>query len=227
MTSRSRAAAVALVLAAASLAACSSAGEPDPGPDTVPTTSLSTAPYLPVPDGVELTPQGKHLEVGDSAVVAWEPRQGLVGVLDLTVTKIERTTVEKTLSQWQLSPAQRASTPYFVHVDVRNVGETDLGGRAVPLYGLTSGDLLLEATPFVSAFKPCPSTPLPKPFGPEATAQMCLVYLVARPQTLKGVSFRPVETFDPIYWTGAAEPYVAPKPTKPSPKRPKKPARSG
>ena len=233
MTSRSRVApavlvpVLVLVLAAAGLTACSGdsgGGEPagSAGSGTsAPAASPSASPYLPVPTGVQLTPEGKHLELGDPATVAWEPRQGLVGVLDLTVTRIEQTTVADTMSGWQLTAQQKASTPYFVHVDARNVGQTDVGGRAVPLYGLTTDDLLLEATPFVTSFKPCPSTGFPKPFGPGATASLCLVYLAPRHGELKGVSFRPEETFDPIYWTGPAATY-SPSPTT----KPKKPDRT-
>ena len=46
-------------------------------------------PYLPVPDGVELTAQGSPLDVGDKAVVAYEPRQDVVGALEITVTRLE------------------------------------------------------------------------------------------------------------------------------------------
>jgi hypothetical protein len=210
------------VLAAAlvvTLAGCTgdSGGDADGSGESGSPTTASASPYLPVPDGVELTPEGTHIEYGDEAVVAWEPRQDLVGVLDLTVTKVERATTRKVLSAWQLTPAQEKSTPYFVHVAVKNVGDTDLGGRRVPLYGINDADLLLESTPFASSFRACPSTALPKKFGPGALEDVCLVYLAPDRGTLEGVSFRPVETFDPIYWTGEAERYVAPKPEKKKP----------
>jgi hypothetical protein len=219
--SRTRvAAAVLAALVAASLVGCSGEDDPDTSPESErPTPSASASPYLPVPEGVTLTPPGTHLSVGDSGVVAYEPRQDVVGVLDLNVTKIEQTTTKDTMSAWQLTPAQRASTPYFVHVSATNVGETDLGGRPVPLYAVNEDNLLLEATPFASSFAPCPSTPFPKPFGPAATADLCLVFLAPEQGTLEAVSFRPVETFDPIIWTGGIETYVAPKPEKPKKKK--------
>ena len=184
------------------------------GKSSSPSASTSASPYLPVPDGVTLTPQGTQLEVGDPAVVAYEPRQDTVGVLDLTVTKLEKTTTKKTMSSWQLTDAQKASTPYFVHVTVKNVGESDLGGRRVPLYVVNEDNLLLESTPFASSFAACPSTALPKPFGPGKTADMCLVYLAPDHGSLEAVSFRPDEDFNPITWTGEIEKYVAPKPKK-------------
>jgi hypothetical protein len=208
---------VAAALVVAGLAGCSGDSDGDPasvgGSGTV--GDASASPYLPVPDGVTLTPQGTHFEVGDEAVVAYEPRQDEVGVLDLTVTKLEQTTTKKTLSAWQLTDAQKKSTPYFVHVTVKNVGDTDLGGRRVPLYVVNEDNLLLESTPFASSFDACPSTPLPAKFGPGRTADVCLVYLAPDHGQLEAVSFRPDESFDPIIWTGDVEKYVAPKPEKP------------
>ena len=144
-------------------------------------------------------------------MVAYEPRQDEVGVLDLTVTKLEQTTTRKTLSGWQLTPEQKRSTPYFVHVSVKNVGESDLGGRRVPLYVVNEDNLLLESTPFASSFEACPSAPLPADFGPGAESDMCLVFLAPDRGSLEAVSFRPEETFDPITWTGDITRYVAPK----------------
>lgn len=205
-----------LALVATALAGC--AGDAEPSPEagsSEPAATGSAEPYLPVPDGVELTPQGTHLKVEDTAVVAYEPRQDLVGVLELTVTRLEETTTKRTMAAWQLSPEQKASTPYFVHVTATNVGETDLSNRAVPVYAVNEDDLLLEATPFASSFEPCPSTPFPKGFTPGRTVEVCLVYLAPDRGSLEAVSFRPEETFDPIYWTGHVERYVPPKPEKP------------
>ncbi|WP_156390950.1 MULTISPECIES: hypothetical protein [unclassified Nocardioides] len=215
---------LAVLLSASLLAGCSGS---DAGSDSssdktgASSASASETPYLPVPDGVTLTPQGTHLEVGDQGIVAYEPRQDEVGVLDLTVTKLEQTTTKKTLAAWQLTDAQQKSTPYFVHVSVKNVGESDLGGRRVPLYVVNEANLLLESTPFASSFQACPSTALPKPFGPGATADVCLVYLAPNHGQLEAVSFRPEETFDPIIWTGEITKYVAPKPAKKKKKKSK------
>ncbi len=88
---------------------------------------------------------------------------------------------------------------------IENVGDTDLGGRPVPLYVVNEDNVLLEATPFASSFKPCPSTPFPEKFGPGDTADVCLVYLAPDKGELVAVSFRPEETFNPITWTGGRE----------------------
>lgn len=202
-----------VVAGALALPACSGDGS-DAGGATTPSATPSASPYLPVPDGVTLTPQGTHIKVGDTAVVAYEPRQNQVGVLEITVTSLEETTIKKSFGAWKLSKEQKASTPFFVRATVTNVGETDLGGRRVPLYIVNDQNVLLESTPFASAFEPCPSAALPKKFGPSASEDVCLVYLAPDHGELEAVSFRPEETFDPIIWTGDVEEYVAPKPDK-------------
>jgi len=178
---------------------------------TAPAPATSGTPYLPVPDGVELTEPGSQLSVGDHAVVAYEPRQDLVGALDIQVTRLEKTSI-KDFSAWQLSDAMKRSTPYYVRARVENVGETDLGGRDVPLYVVNDDNVLLEPTPFASSFKPCASTPFPDTFKPGDTAKVCLVYLAPDHGDLVAVSFRPEETFNPITWTGEVEKYQPPKP---------------
>lgn len=218
ITGRALAVAVAGVLA---LAGCS--GSDDPSSDAASggtpaatgssSPTATTSPYLPVPDGVELTPPGSQLSVGDSAVVAYRPRQDEVGALDITVTALEKASILKTLSAWQLSPEQRRSNPYFVRARIENVGDTDLGGRPVPLYLLDGDNVLLESTPFASSFELCPSTPFPDKFGPGDRTRVCLVYLAPDHGRAEAVSFRPEETFNPITWTGEVERYQPPKPT--------------
>jgi len=204
------------------LSACSSGepstGPPDPttrGSSTEATTSASAdptekptpaaptepAPYLPVPDGVELTAQGSDLRFGDRATVAWEPRREVVGAVAVTVTGVRRTTL-KDFAAFRLDPTQRRSTPYFVRATVKNVGRTNLAGVSVPLYAVNAADTLIQSTPFAATFKPCPSTPFPKPFATGDRAQVCLVYLVPQQGTLASVSFRPTQEYDPITWTG-------------------------
>lgn len=165
------------------------------------TTATEEEPYLPVPDGVELTAQGSELSLGDKATVAYEPRQDDVAALDLTVTRIEKASF-KLFVGWKLSPETKKTTPYFVHVKIKNVGDTDLGGRPVPLYAVDGTNKLIEASTFASTFKPCPSDPLPKKFRNGDKVNACLVYLAPDRGELTAASFRPTEEFDPITWTG-------------------------
>ena len=209
---------VAVVLALGLLVAgCSSSddsgGTPGAGSSGSGGSAAAGSPYLPVPSNVQLTTPGTRLSVGDHAVVAYHPRQNQVGALDIDVTRLERASI-KDFSAWELSAEQRASTPYYVRATVKNVGDTDLGGRPVPLYVVNEDNVLLESTPFASSFAPCPSTPFPKPFASGDTARVCLVYLAPKHGTLSAVSFRPEESFNPITWTGEVVPQESATPKK-------------
>src|SRR3954466_14747309 len=145
-------AAVVLIGCAALLSACSGdskgadAGDsPTPsvtgsatGSATSSTSSTSSTgapgPTLAVPEGVELSPEGSQLQVGDTATVAYELRQGVVGGLDIKVTRLEKTSFAKCLVGWALDQGQKRANPYFVRATVTNRGEPDLGGKPVPLY---------------------------------------------------------------------------------------------
>lgn len=219
--------ALVLALGLSALAGCSE-DDPDPGPDTSASssTSSSTTPSasesesaasatptesLPVPEGVELTAQGAQLEVGDTATVAYEPRQGLVGVLDITVTRLEKTSFKESFEGWDLDDGARKTKPYFVRATLVNRGVTNLGERRVPLYIVDGTNTLVEATSFASAFEPCNPGAFPKRFPTGKKVKVCLVYLSPRRGDLTAVSFRPTQEFDPILWTGELQ---APKPPK-------------
>jgi len=88
---------------------------------------------------------------------------------------------------------------------VTNVGDTDLGGRPVPLYIVDGQNRLIEASIFTAAFHPCPGATLPKKFKSGDTAKACLVFLSPDHGDLTAVSFRPTQEFDPITWTGEVQ----------------------
>ena len=204
----------ALALASALvLTGCS--GDDEPTEETDDTTAGNTSssraaeePYLDVPDGVELTAQGSELDLGDKATVAYEPRQDEVAALDITVTKMERASF-KLFVGWKLRPETKKTTPYFVHATVKNVGDTDLGGRPVPLYAVDGNNRLIESSTFQSTFKPCPSAAFPDKFKNGDSVRSCLVYLAPDRGEVTATSFRPIEEFDPIVWTGEVTPVGA------------------
>ena len=157
--------------------------------------------YLKVPQGVILTPQGADLKIPGTATVAWELDKERIAALGIRVTKVERVTL-KTLKDWILDKRSKESTPYFVHLRVANVGKTDLGGLALPVYAALVDDTLVSASSFESAFKPCPSTPLPAKFKPGEKLTNCLVYLAPDQGKMTNVAFYPGPGFQPVTWTG-------------------------
>lgn len=186
------------------LTGCGADGETPDG-DADPTGTPSAEPYLPVPDGVELTAQGSELAVGDTGTVAFELSQGKVGALEITVTSLEKANFDLFVG-WELTNAIRKTAPYFVRATLTNVGETDLGSkqapRPVPLYAVDGENRLIESSLFTGSFKPCDDATFPKRFKTGATLDACMVYLAPGKGDLTAASFRPSQEFDPIVWTG-------------------------
>jgi hypothetical protein len=213
-------AAVLLVATAGLLAGCSgdemspSAGASSSSSASESESGTPSASTIPVPDGVELSPEGSQFEVGDTATVAYELRQGVVGVLDIKVTRLEKTSFKKSFVGWDLDQGQKKSNPYFVRATVTDRGETDLGDKRVPLYIVDGTNTLVEATTFASSFTPCEPGSFPKKFKPGQKTKVCLVFLAPKKGDLTAVSFRPTQDYDPITWTGALEKPKPPTPDK-------------
>lgn len=218
----SRAAALA-VAAGLVLSGCS--GSEEPGADESPSASNdATATESPtadvsVPEGVEITAQGSDLEFGDSAVVVFEPDQKRSTLLGLTVKSARKGRLEDFKGFILDDPYKRKANYYYVKVAVENVGEGDVGGSPVPLWGVNGENTLLPAVNFTTEFKQCASTPLPKKFEPGDSVDTCLVYLSPDKGALEAVSFRPDQAFDPIEWVGEIKPPKKPEPKKKSKKK--------
>ncbi|WP_460842157.1 hypothetical protein [Nocardioides marmoraquaticus] len=168
--------------------------------ESSPSVALPTG-DVEVPEGVDLTPSGTALDFGDTATVAYEAGRDRGSVLELTVLGATKGRV-RDLSAFQLDDATRASTPYYVRVRVANAGPDDLGGAAVPLFAVDGRDTLVQPSSFTAEFERCPSTPLPEKFVADAKATRCLVYLLPDKGTLEAVSYRPLQSFEAITWTG-------------------------
>lgn len=154
-----------------------------------------------VVEGVKLTAQGSQLKVGDTARVSWRPDQKTLGVISMTVTKLQKMPISA-FSDWRLDRATQRSTPYFVHARVRNLGRSDLAGDPVPLYLLDQRNTLLQSSTFQAQYTPCPSRPLPAKFTRGKRTSVCLVYFAPSHGKLVAISFRPTESFDAITWKG-------------------------
>ncbi len=210
---------VALVaVAGLTLAGCSS-GDDEPSADVSASASDSGSPTesptadVTVPEGVAVTAQGTDLSFGDSAVVAFEPDQKVSSLLELTVTKAREGSLDDFKGFVLDDEYKRKANYFYVDVTVKNVGEGDVGGAPVPLWGVNADNTLLPPVNFTTEFKKCPSAPLPKKFGPGDSVDTCLVYLSPDNGTLESMSFRPDQAFDPIEWTGPIQPAKVEKKT--------------
>ena len=207
-----------LALTALALAGCGggSSSSADTTPGTGGTTTAGDSGSTQTSStvhGVKLTDQGTALTLGQAATVSWQPNQKQVGVIKVSVTKLQKVPISA-FSAWRLDAATQKSTPYFVHATVRNLGKTALSGVPVPLYLLDGRNTLLQASTFRAAFPPCPSVPLPATFTRGKKAKVCLVYFAPGHGTLTAISFRPTQDYDAITWTGPVSKLQQAKKTK-------------
>jgi hypothetical protein len=203
------------------LTGCSS-GNNDNGGSSSSSSSPSPSSTVKVPDDVKLTDQGSKLSFGDSATVIYEPSKDRGSVLKLTVQKVQQGSL-KDFTGFILDDAyKRKANYYYATVRVKNVGDGNVGGVPVPLWGVNEKNVLLPAVNFTTSFKKCPSRPLPKSFGAGTAVSTCLVYLAPNHGTLEGVSYRPSQEFNPITWTGTIEKPAPPKKKKSEKKSDKK-----
>jgi hypothetical protein len=190
-----------------SLAGCSSADDqPSADGSASPSASVSATESptadVTVPEGVAVTAQGTDLSFGEPAVVVFEPDQKTSTLLEMTVTKAREGSIDDFKGFILDDPYKRKANYFYVDVSVKNVGEGDVGGAPIPLWGVNGDNTLLPPVNFTTEFKKCASTPLPKKFGPGDSVDTCLVYLSPDNGTLESLSFRPDQAFDPIEWTG-------------------------
>lgn len=201
-------AAAALLTVALALSGCGgSAGKPHAAaaqPAKSPSVTLPTQ-DVSVPAGVKITPPGTKLSFGQTATVAYEPNAKRKTVLQLTVTRVQKARISD-LSAYVLDKRARSSTPYYVGVRVHNVGSGDVGHTDVPVWLVDQTDTLIHSSGFTNRFSACPSTTLPAKFGPGARTQTCLLYLVPAHGSFTAMSFRPLQAYAPITWTGTVTP---------------------
>lgn len=194
--------AVLLAVASLALTGCGgSSGTPGAKATAQPDASQQTD--VPVPTGVKLTQYGTELTFGQTATVAYKPNDQRQSVLQLTVRSATRGKISD-LAGYSLEERTKQSTPYYVKVRVKNVGNGDVGRTPIPLYLVDNRTpaTLINASSFTNTFTRCPSTPLPTTFAPQASRDTCLVYLVPDHGTMVGMSFRAVQEYAPILWTG-------------------------
>ncbi|WP_426245373.1 hypothetical protein [Nocardioides sp. LHG3406-4] len=195
-----RALALALV-ATLALAGCSGGGDESVEPRSLSSstpasvaTSSGTA-----ASGATTTAAGTVLALGETGTVAWQVDARTQATADVTVVKVQRRG-PSVLSGWVPEDQVADTTPYFVRGSVVNAGETELGGAALPLYLRDASGVLTPAVTFGSDYPRCPSTPLPDPFAPGDTVDICLVYTLAPGADPDAMTFQPTSTDLGVTW---------------------------
>jgi hypothetical protein len=220
MTTRAGAAVLGGVLAVGALAGCGGSDDGKGSDSETPTVDASateessaaaTEDYLPVPEGVTLTEPGTDLGFGDTATIAWRPRQDTVVALDLTVERIDVTTFKESFEGWVITPQMRGQVPYFVRAKATNVSGTAVGQLLVPVYAQSGTSSLYEPLDFrEEPFEPCPGGQLPEKLRPGKSADLCFVYLLPEGQELTAAAFDLVGELEPITWSGEITPIEKP-----------------
>jgi hypothetical protein len=187
------------------LAGCSGSGSSDADDATTPADSAPTT----LEDGT--TAPGTELELGKTATVRYTANPKHDSLIELTVTAVKRGKT-KDLKDFDLTGAAQKSSVYYVRASVKNVGDGDLSGQPLTLYGKVSDDLVVPPVEFGSTFSRCDHDPLPKNFkkvkkvkksGKAKSAKsvkVCLVILAPRKGRIKAVQWRPADNSDPISW---------------------------
>jgi hypothetical protein len=204
-----RTSAPALLSAALLLSGCSSGSDGAGGPTTpsaTVTTTRTPSSTVGVPSGVALTAQGSTLAFGEPARVIFESRRKRGTVLKLNVRSVRRGRLEDFGGFILDDRYKQKASYYYAAVTVTNIGRGDVGGVAVPLWGVDRSNTLLPPVAFTTRFAPCPTRRLPARFPPGATLTTCLVFLSPGKGGLSGVSYRPSQQYDPVTWTGRVRP---------------------
>ncbi len=202
---------------ALALAGCSSGDAKKASGSSTPssgTASPSPSSTVDVPSGAKLTDQGSKLSFGDSATVIFEPNRGRGTTLRLTVRTVRRGTLADFKGFILDDAYKKKASYYYATVKVKNLGEGDVGGVPVPLWGVNETNTLLPPVNFTTSFKKCASRSLPKKFASGDSLSTCLVFLAPKRGKLESISYRPSQEFNAITWTGSIEKPTAPKKTK-------------
>ena len=202
----------AVAVAALTMTGCS--GNDGQEASTSASSSPSPSTTVSIPADASLTEQGTELPFGSTGTVLFEPDQNRGTVLDLTVETAREGSLDDFKGFILDDPYKKNANYYYVDVTVENVGEGDVGGVPVPLWGVNAENTLLPAVNFTTKFPTCPSQQLPDTFGAGDTLKTCLVFLSPDHGTLEALSYRPSQEFNPITWTGEIQPPAEPEKEK-------------
>jgi hypothetical protein len=142
------------------------------------TTASSSSTAAPKSGGT--TAAGAKLSTGDTALVNFEP-ESTTFHLQLGVLSIQKGGPGD-MNGVELSKAQQEQTPYYVRLQVRNVGSGNVAAHDVDPadeFQATDdrGGQAQELT-LLGHFRPCESVEEPKSFTQGVTYQTCVVYMV-------------------------------------------------
>lgn len=169
------------------------------GSEPAPEPTVPTPKGFDLPTGVTLTEPGAELAAGKPGTVVLEVGDGAASAVTLTVTKITKGDI-KDFQFFSLDAASKASTPYYVKATVTNQGPAGLGGLGAPFVAHDDANTIVPPNVINGTFKPCPSTSLPKSFLPDDSADLCMVFLIAKGRTLVSIDAQSDDPATAVRW---------------------------
>jgi hypothetical protein len=188
-------------LAASGLAACgssgptssasSSAAAPAASASAAPSTSTGSAASAPAGSAARsaaaaggLTPPGTKLAVGNTALVAYDPDYSSNSAkqrLKITVESIEKGSLAD-FHGISLDATEKAGTPYYVKVQITNVGSgnvsADNNDPGNQIQGMDRTGHPQDSVTFIGDFPRCNDNAAPTPMPPGKSFATCLTFLV-------------------------------------------------
>ena len=143
----------------------------------------STSASASASSGSGITPPGTKLSVGQTATVPLQSPSASPSApprykVQVTVESITKASLSD-FKGIQLDATEKASTPYYVHFKVTNVGSGDIGTDAeAAISGVDNTGQDATSVTFIGTFPPCNDATAPKPFTHGKTWSTCQVYLV-------------------------------------------------
>lgn len=185
--------ALVLAVAATALAACGGSDEPAPDP------TVETPAGFEVPEGVELSPPGADLKVGQEGTFVYDLGSGAASAVTATIDKITKGSV-KDFTFFTLDAESKKSTPYYVTATITNRGPAGLGSTAPPFVVHDDQDSIAPPNALTGSFKPCATRSLPKSLLPGKSAKVCMVFLLPAGSTLVSIDSQAKELGDALHW---------------------------
>ena len=135
-----------------------------------------------------LTPMGSTLEVGKTAVIAYDDASNhKKSRIEVTPQKVEKGTLDD-FKNIKLEGNEKTSTPYYVTMKVTNVGKGDLSGTDPAAYidGIDDRGQEQNEIIFFGEFQRCKGGDA-KSLKPGESYSRCLAYLIPGGGSIKGM----------------------------------------
>jgi hypothetical protein len=175
--------------AAATSPATSPESTPASTPESTPATTAAASATDTPPPSADATPAGTTLALGQPAIIDYtdSSKPANRGKITVTVKSITKGSMSD-FANVQLDAKDKASTPYYVKVEVKNSGTTKLDGSnpVISLSGVDDRDQRQNSLIMMGTFDKCSEDTNPKSFGPGASYDACQIYLIPGGGSVKG-----------------------------------------